>query len=185
MIALGDVPALASVRLALRRPVLADAEAIAGMANDWEVARWMSRLPHPYTAADGAHFVEHIASREADWAITNRDGGALLGVIGLAPHADRVEFGYWLGRAHWHRGIATEAGRTVLSHAFGAAGLTRVVSGCFDGNGRSSRVLEKLGFAVTGQSRRFCLARGEDVPHVDMALTRAGWSASKSGIGAE
>ena len=110
--------------------------------------------------------------------IADRDGGELLGVVGLAPHADRVEFGYWLGREHWNRGIATEAGRAVLSYAFGAAALTRIVSGCFEGNGRSSRVLEKLGFAVTGRSSRPCLARGQDVPHVDMALTRTVWSAS-------
>lgn len=128
MIALGDVPTLASPRLSLRRPVLADAEAIARLADDWVIA--------------------------------GRDGGEVFGVIGLAPCSDRVEFGYWLGRPHWNHGIATEAGGAVLSYAFGAAALTRVLSGCFDGNGRSSRGLEKLGFAVTGRSNRACLARG-------------------------
>ncbi len=177
MIALGEVPTLATPRLSLRRPVLGDAESIAGQANDREVATWMSRLPHPYGTADAVHFVEHIASREADWVIAKRDGGELLGVVGLAPHADRVEFGYWLGREHWNRGIATEAGRAVLSYAFGASALTRVLSGCFEGNGRSSRVLEKLGFTITGRSSRPCLAREQDVPHVEMALTREAWSA--------
>jgi RimJ/RimL family protein N-acetyltransferase len=43
---------LDTARLHLRRPVEQDADAIIAIVGDWEVARRLARVPHPYTHAD-------------------------------------------------------------------------------------------------------------------------------------
>jgi RimJ/RimL family protein N-acetyltransferase len=176
-----DRPVLTSPRLVLRTPRKEDAPAIAALANDWEVASRLTRLPHPYTLEDAAFFVEEIVPRELVWLIEDAGSRAMLGVAGLTPEEDAQSFelGYWLGRAFWGHGFATEAAGLLLDHAFGRAGALIVTAGCFIDNVRSLRVLRKLGFAITGQSLRFCMAQQRELPHYDLALTRYSGRASR------
>ena len=50
------------------------------------------------------------------WAVIERGARNLLGAVGLLSHADwtatpyNTEVGWLIGRAHWGRGYATEAG---------------------------------------------------------------------------
>ena len=70
----------------------------------------LSRLPHPYTRADGIGFVEIIAQRpdERPYAITLDD--QLIGVVGFPFHEGELpELGYWLGEPYWGQGIMSEA----------------------------------------------------------------------------
>ncbi len=177
---LSNPPPLSSERLVLRQPSHADVDAIRALANNWEVARWMGRLPFPYLRKDAVLFLEEIVPREAAWIIQDRGSAEVLGVGGLTPHgaSGTVEFGYWLGERHWGNGFATEAGRAILRHAFGTLRLPEVVSGCFVGNARSARVLGKLGFRTTGTSTRSCTAQARELPHLDMALAREVWASA-------
>ena len=105
-----------------------------------------------------------------------------VGIAGLVPHgAASAELGYWLGRPHWGHGFATEAARAILAFAFTTAALPELTSGCFTGNLRSARVLEKLGFRQTGTSTRACLAQAKDLPHLDMRLPRTAWTPLSQG----
>ena len=159
-------------RLRLSAPDRADASAMIEHANDYEVARRLARLPHPYGAREADHFFEHIATEESVWKVARRSDGAFLGLVGLSGAAPaRVELGYWYGRAHWGRGYATEAGRAVLAFARTQAPTTHFISGYFADNPASGNVLRKLGFVETGRSTQPCLARSRDLPHVDMAMT--------------
>ena len=175
----GHLPALASERLSLRRPGQADVDPICALANNWEVTRWMGRLPFPYLRRDAVFFVEMVARQEAVWVVERRDG-KVLGVVGLAPveAPDALELGYWLGEPHWGRGYAREAAGRVLDYAFGVAGLAEIASGYFEGNCRSARVLRKLGFRQTGTSARSCMVQAAKLPHVDMSLAREAWMTS-------
>lgn len=166
------VPDLATDRLRLRAPALDDVADIARLANDFAVARWLTRLPHPYGEADARFYLTEVRKTDRAWAITAKAGGALMGVIGLAPHgdADAFELGYWLGRAFWGKGFASEAGRAVLDHAARAHPARRIVAGHFAENAASARVLAKLGFVETGRGMRYGRAIDASLPHVDMAL---------------
>jgi len=174
---LKNLPLLSSERLVLRQPTNADVDAICMLANNWEVARWMGRLPFPYLRKDAVFFLEEVVSREAVWIIQNRNSAEVLGVGGLNPHeaSGQVELGYWLGETYWGNGFATEASRAILDYAFGPASLTEVISGCFAGNTRSAHVLKKLGFRTVGMSTRSCIAHAQELPHLDMALIREAW----------
>ena len=177
---LSNPPPLSSERLLLRRPNHADVDAICALANNWQVARWMGRLPFPYVREDAVFFLEEVVPREAAWIIQDRGSGETLGVGGLTLHevSGMVEFGYWLGERHWGKGFATEAGRAILGHAFGTVCLPELASGCFVGNARSARVLGKLGFRTTGTSTRSCMAQAKELPHLDMALARGVWASA-------
>lgn len=128
------------------------------------------RFPHPYTLADARAWVElQLRSREEDhWAI--EVGGHVAGGIGLAPRDDvnrqSAEIGFWLGEAHWGRGIMTEAVAAVTRHAFDARGFVRVFAEVFAWNRASMRVLEKTGFTREGVLRCSATKAGQVIDQV-------------------
>lgn len=170
---LSNRPDLATERLILRRPDDRDVDAIVSVVGDWEVARRLARVPHPYGPADARFFLDHVVPAEWVWAVTLRDCDALLGAIGLTPEqgVDAAELGYWLSPTHWGNGITTEAARAVVAFGFENLGLPVLTSGYFEDNPASGGVLRKLGFVETGRVMRPCLAAGGEVPSVTMELT--------------
>ena len=165
-------PPLSTERLLLRRPVGLDATAIVDAVGDWEVARRLSRVPHPYGRADAMFFLEHIVPNEWVWALTIKGCDELVGVVGLTPEEGMrtAELGYWLAPAWWGRGIVTEAARAVVSFGFDTLRLPFIASGYFEENPASGQVLRKLGFAEVGRAMRPCVAQGKDVPSIEMRL---------------
>ena len=170
----GDRPTLRTERLLLRRPEYDDIEAIVRIAGDWEIARRLARMPHPYGAAEARYFLDEIVPNEFVWAATSRETGEIIAIIGLAPEPDQreAELGYYVSRDWWGHGIATEAGRAVVAYGIDVLALDRIFSGHFADNPGSGRVLLKLGFAETGRGERFCLAEGSMKPSVEMELRR-------------
>jgi RimJ/RimL family protein N-acetyltransferase len=85
------------------------------------------------------------------WALELRDTGEFIGFTGLNVPTFKthftpcVEIGWRLAFDHWGRGLATEAARSVLHHAFATLGLKEVVSFTAAVNLRSRCVMEKLG----------------------------------------
>jgi RimJ/RimL family protein N-acetyltransferase len=131
----------------------------------------MTRLPHPYGVEDALFFLREIAPTEVAWAETSERDSVLLGIAGLVPHeGGSVELGYWLGRAHWGNGVATEAAGAIVRYADDVFGLDVIISGCFSDNLASASVLRKLGFVETGRSTRACLALGLELPFIDMSV---------------
>jgi RimJ/RimL family protein N-acetyltransferase len=104
---------------------------------------WAEMVGMPAREHDA--FVEHMRTVMADPVTMARvieADGEVVGSIGTFPVDDVREVGYSLGRAHWGRGIATEALRLML-----AEDPTRPLeAGVSPGNAASRRVLEKLGF---------------------------------------
>lgn len=173
-LSLSSRPDLATERLSLRRPNDCDVDAIVGVVGDWEVARRLARVPHPYGPADARFFLDYVVPSEWVWAVTLRGSDTLLGAIGLTPEegVDAAELGYWLSPAHWGNGITTEAARAVVAFGFEKLGLPVLTSGYFEDNPPSGRVLRKLGFVETGRIMRPCLAAGGEVSSITMELVR-------------
>lgn len=172
-------------RLVLREPTFDDVARLAHQAGDPAVARMMAPLPLPFTEAHASAFVGDIlASNAAGGGLglvvaRKREPGALIGLVSFAGEGRSVECGWWLGRPFWGKGFATEAVAALLDLAFSSGAIDIVTAGAFADNAASLRVHEKLGFGETGRSRRFSAARGCEVDHVDMALTRAAWLARR------
>ena len=111
-----------SQNLFLRPAWAEDWRAILAGAGDEAVARNLAAVPWPYGEAEARWFASQPQDqRHPHFLITLPSGrgadcpsGALVGCIGLTqrPEGDgAAEFGYWIARAHWGRGYATEAGR--------------------------------------------------------------------------
>jgi len=167
-----DRPIVETARLVLRRPDDGDVRSILALVGDWEVARRLARVPHPYTDDDARFFLDVIVPREWVWAITYRKSKDLVGMVGLTPGIDRcvAELGYYVDRQHWGRGLATEAAAAVVRYGLDSIGLRTIMSGYFADNPASGRVLSKLGFVETARAERECLALGKSLPLVEMRL---------------
>lgn len=177
---------LTTERLVLRPLKREDAGPISLFCSDFNVARMLARIPHPYPPGAAEAFVERALSGrvpETVYAIESVHGAptGFVGVTGLR----RVEgepdprLGYWLGRPAWGRGMATEAVRAVIDEGF-AQGLERLASDVFLDNAASRRVLEKTGFLFGEEFDQFCPARSEMVRAIRCFLDREGWRALKS-----
>jgi RimJ/RimL family protein N-acetyltransferase len=159
--------AIQTERLTLRPLNPADAGDIAAALADWDVARWLTRVPWPYARADADWFLANDASQGA-MAIEMQ--ARCVGVVQIGVTA---ELGYWLAPRYHRRGLMTEAARAVVAAHFSnsANGLT---SGYHVGNDASANVLRKLGFRVTGHVLT-PTARGDDVVIRRMVLTPDTW----------
>jgi len=144
-------------RLRLRTPVDHDLPAIVRMADDIEVARNTTGIPHPYSMNHGTAFIATVGRADPDvdlpLLIEHRQFGP-AGMIGLHRREEPwSEIGYWVGRAFWNQGLATEAGLALLDWAYRIRGDRVASSGHFADNPASGRVLDKLGFLYTGETR--------------------------------
>lgn len=162
-----DHPVLETARARIRPFRAADAALVFEHCRDPEVARYAVWEPHAdVSVAEG--FIraqrEHYARHEpGTWAIADRETDAALGAAGfydLATAARRGEFGFWLGRAHWGQGLATEVATAMVAHGLGPLGLVRVQAICHVENHASARVLEKAGMTQEGVLRRYAWKRG-------------------------
>ncbi|WP_432816871.1 GNAT family N-acetyltransferase [Sulfitobacter sp. JB4-11] len=161
---------LRTERLTFRRFQRADAERLAVLVNDIEIARWIGPMPHPYSLEMAHDYLDHvIGSGEDTFALEYE--GHLVGAIGI-----RLMLGFWLAREHWGKGLMTEAAFVLLHHHF-AGGAAVVTSGYHAGNDASARVHEKLGFRPNGSSAVFSQALGEDVKRHELILTADDWKA--------
>src|SRR5690349_2032399 len=81
------------------------------------------------------------------WALEERATGVFVGRAGLwQPEGwPGLEVGWILGRAHWGRGYATEAGRAAIAYAFRELGAGEVISLIRPDNHGSIAVAQRLG----------------------------------------
>jgi len=141
-----------------------DAGAICAVADDFEVVRWMTRrFPHPYTLRDAEEWIAIGMADPRGQILAIEVDGIIAGGIGVeARGGERTGtaiFGYWLGRAYWGRGIATEAARMLSDFALQSGDMRRLEATVFAPNAASARVLEKCGFTLEGRSPQLYLDR--------------------------
>jgi RimJ/RimL family protein N-acetyltransferase len=159
-----------SERLFLRPPFPEDCEAILAGLGDEGVVRNLARAPWPYTIEDARSYAALEQNPRLPHFLVTLPGVGVIGAAGISEHEGAPQIGYWIARAHWGRGYATEAAGAVLKVAR-ALGHRRVVAGHFVDNPASGKVLRKLGFAPTGRpGKRFSVARGQMVESVEYAL---------------
>ena len=156
-------------RLILKKPGRRDKQLIIDQIGDWEVAKWLTRVPHPYTDKDADEWIQTISREELTFNTFNN--GSLVGGIELTPHENNsYELGYWLGRQHWGQGFATEACKGLLHYAAETLGIRNFKSSYMKGNDVSARVLAKLGFTKSGEGEIYCLSRRETIPCVKLVF---------------
>lgn len=151
-------------------------DAVVAALSVREVARNLARVPYPYKAETFDAYLADLASNssggELCLVISDWKTNDFLGFIGLRGGVPHPEIGYWLAKDYWGMGIMKEAATALLDHVFAISDEPVIRSGHFVDNPRSGKVLAFLGFQEIGTSKVHSLARGEDVDHRDMELTR-------------
>jgi ribosomal-protein-alanine N-acetyltransferase len=185
----GHAMRLQTDRLLLRPPERADWATLIAMIGDYDVAKNLANVAHPFTQTQAHEFYDRMEDGRAKgevwpFAIFRKGDSAYIGGVGLRLSDGQFELGYWLGRAHWGRGYATEAARRALGFAFHDLKAQAVWAGWFHDNPRSGHVLEKLGFRFTHSEPRDCLARGQAVNCHLTTLAREDFGRQRKSLGA-
>lgn len=173
---------LRTPRLTLRPPELDDAGRIARFLDNFAVSGNLSRVPYPYRLADAKAWLRMRRSDsppgETSFAI-DLPGEGVVGIVGFHRDPEGVVIGYWLAQPFWNRGLMSEAVRGALDWYFETTAAMALGSGVFHFNKASLAIQKKMGFTEIGSSMRLCLARGEEVRHIDTELTRTAWMAHR------
>ncbi|MEK9659953.1 MAG: GNAT family protein [Chloroflexota bacterium] len=142
-----------------------DAPALARHADDPAIARWLrDTFPSPYSLGDARRWISAAIKTDPRTSFAIALDGESIGAISVELGTDvyrlSAEVGYWVGQAHWGKGVATRALMTFTPWAFEAYGLERVWAGVFAANAASARVLEKAGYALEGRMWRALVKDG-------------------------
>lgn len=153
-------PLLETARLTVRPLTEDDASFYLAMLSDPDFKRHIADRGVRDLQAALANMRDRVfASYEAHgfgmWLVSRRDTGEAVGMAGLVKReflAD-VDLGYAFLPTGRGAGFATEVCRGIMDHAARVFGLTRLAAIVSPENGASIRVLQRLGFAHTGQVR--------------------------------
>ncbi|MEM6658882.1 MAG: GNAT family N-acetyltransferase [Pseudomonadota bacterium] len=158
---------LETERLLLRPYRASDAPSVTEQIGAFDVSKWLTHVPHPYSEADALWFFDKVSTEPMVYAVCREDD--LIGCVSIMG-----DLGYWYGPKHWGQGYATEAARAVVDVHF-AHDDAPLGSGYIAGNEASRKVLKKLGFVSDGVKETPCLSRNLDVTVNRMILTRETW----------
>lgn len=144
---------LTTQRLVLRPWSVSDADSLYEAAKDPEVgpaAGW----PTHRDAEESRRIIECVLTGKECYAVCRKEDGRAVGSIELKLHGNsdltggerECELGYWIGRDCWGQGLIPEAAEELLRRAFEDLAMERVWCAHYEGNRKSARVQEKLGF---------------------------------------
>ena len=144
---------LETQRLILRKWTEEDAESLFEYAKDPEVGPITGWPPHK-NVEESKNVIRNVLNGAECYAICRKENNIAIGSIELILNShtdmterdDECELGYWLGQPFWGRGYMPEASRELLRHGFEVLGMTTIWCAYYDGNLKSKRVQEKLGF---------------------------------------
>lgn len=170
---LTSVPRIDTPRLVLRPLNVGDIDAIVTGVGNYDVARWLSQVPYPYSRQDAVDFLSEGGNeRELTWGIEHE--GALVGVVSIGD-----ELGYWLARPAWGKGLGFEAARSAVDHWYSDPANTSLQAGYFLDNARSGLLLSCLGFKPVGVISQNARALSQDVECQKVDLTRKAWAVKR------
>lgn len=170
-------------RLILRKWTEADAASLFEYAKDPDVGPIAGWPPHK-SVEESLGVIRNVLNGEECYAICEKGSNRAIGAIELMlkgrtdriKRDDECELGYWLGKPFWGRGYMPEAAREIIRRGFEDLGMNTIWCGYFDGNKKSKRVQEKVGFVYHHTCENvpvplLCEVRTE---HINV-LTREHW----------
>jgi ribosomal-protein-alanine N-acetyltransferase len=156
---MGTAPAtvvLETERLILRLLTVDDLDALAALYADPEVRRYFpdGTRTRQETREELDWIIDVYYGRYGYglWATILKETGAFIGRCGLLPWEiegrTEVEVAYLLDPHHWGRGLATEAARAIVGHAFATLPVERLICMVDPANSASRNVAEKVGMTL-------------------------------------
>jgi len=176
---------LTTERLILRPWCEDDAEELYKYASDPEIGPPAGWPPHT-SVEDSRNIIKNVLSAPETYAVCQRSDGRPIGSIGfhrndLAVSDDEYELGYWIGKPFWGQGLIPEASREMLRYAFEELKMERIWCGYYEGNVKSRRVQEKLGFVYQHKTDGIEISLlGETRTGHVMLMTKETWEKTRN-----
>ena len=136
-----------------------DSQRLYELASDPDVGPRAGWSPHE-SELESLFIIVNMFANPTTWAIVLSDTDELVGAMGYGPSCDcslparpnEPTVGYWIGKPYWGRGLCTSALRMMISHIKRHTSIASLISGHFEDNPASGRVMEKCGFTDTGET---------------------------------
>ncbi len=175
---------LETERLILRKWRETDAESLFEYASDPDIGPIAGWPPHK-SVEESLDVIRNVFNGAECYAVCEKENGKAIGAIELKLNGhtdmterdDECELGYWLGKPFWGRGYIPEAARELIRHGFEELGMNTIWCGYYEGNNKSKRVQEKLGFVYHHTCRNVPvpLLNEVRVGHTNI-MTKAHWA---------
>lgn len=144
---------LETERLILRPWEESDAQSLYEYAKDPDVGPIAGWPPHK-SVEESLQVIKNVFHGAQCYAICEKDANIAIGAVELklnghtdmTDQEDECELGYWLGKPFWGRGYMPEAASALIRYGFVNLKMSAIWCGYYEGNSKSKRVQEKLGF---------------------------------------
>ena len=179
-----------TARLSLRPFSAGDLDDLYAYESRPEVARYLL-----WDARDRSQVAEALARKSRQGALSAegqslvlavvyRDAGRVIGEVmleWLSRKHQQGEIGFVFNPEYHGRGLAGEAARVVLALGFDGLGLHRIIGRCDARNGRSARLMERLGMRREAHFVHNEIFKGEWADQLVYAVLDHEWRASCRG----
>lgn len=177
-------------RLILRPWDVSDAQSLYEYAKDPKVGPIAGWPPHK-NIEESLRVIQNVLNSAECYAICEKSNNIAIGSIELKLNGhtdmtdrdDECELGYWLGKPFWGRGYMPEAAKELIRYGFETLNMSAIWCGYYDGNYKSKRVQEKLGFVYhhTCNDVPVPLMNETRIGHTNL-MTKEQWIAKWQGI---
>lgn len=161
-----------------------DADELFELAKEPEIGLWCGWEPHKHIR--DTFFALHNFLEFQDTYCICLKNNEIIGSIGLhlkeqtelTDKDNECELGFWIGKQFWGNGYATEAAQEIIRHAFNDLNIQTIWCSHYEGNNRSKRVQEKLGFKYSKMQGNIVIGSTEK-PKITVIykLTKQDWAA--------
>ena len=178
---------LKTERLILRPWQESDAENMYRYAKDPDIgpaAGW----PAHKSAEESREIIRNVLTGPECYAICLKQDGEPVGAIelkmkghtDLTERDDECELGFWIAKPLWGQGLVPEAAKEILRRGFEDLGMNAIWCAYYEGNVKSKRAQEKIGFRFQWRSEGVNVPLlGETRTGYVNRMTREEWLALK------
>lgn len=173
-----------SERIILRTWTLEDAQNLYKYAKEHEVGYPCGWIPHKDIEESKEIIKTLFLPDTYAFAVCLKEDRKAIGSIGiilsdksrLAKEENEAEIGCWIGKDFWGQGIMLEAMTLLIDFSFNNLGIETIYCGYTDGNNKSKRLQEKLGFKhfSTDEAREYRILKEIRKAHTNI-LTKNNW----------
>lgn len=173
-------PILNTSRLILRPPNENDAEAFQAFEdrNSQRLSPWRASSSPLCIALWTKELEEKRAVRFAIFPKENLDqiiGFCNFSQIFRGPF-QACYLGYQIDVNYEGMGLMTEAAEKAIQYMFEVENLHRIMANYMPSNKKSGRILQKLGFTIEGEAKKYLLINGQWEDHILTSLTNQNWT---------
>lgn len=181
-------------RLLLRKPKKSDWKDLVEGVGEYDIAKMLSLLPHPYKKEDADTYIKKVIKR---WAQKDKDDYTFFielksekKVIGAIGIHKIIKFsgvgttGSWINKKYWKNGYMTEAKIAINDFAFNKLKLRRLNSEVFTNNIASNKTQLKMGYKLEGTKRKCVrsIASGKIHDEYIYGLLKEDWKKAKPSL---